>query len=172
MSEDGESEQITAWMQVVFGVSLGSRKCLANVRIVLGDQNNGTSCPVPSSNEVCWFRKKSVMILDLHLVLSSVGLSAQRPPTHTTRCPSSGTVLVSSHPFLKQVWLHTLQSNQPGKPLRLAVLGKGIGRVLMLASGMASRAPAPTAVSAQQQKQTVGRNPSPAPIPPPPWWDR
>lgn len=52
MSEDGESEQITAWMQVGFGASLGRRKRLANVRIVLRDQNNGTSCPVPSSNEV------------------------------------------------------------------------------------------------------------------------
>lgn len=67
------------------------------------------------------------MILDLHLVLSSVGLSGQRPPTHTTRCPSSGTVLVSSHPFLKQDWLHTWWSHQPRKPLKLAALGKGIG---------------------------------------------
>jgi len=43
--------------------------------------------------------------------------------------PSSGTVLLASpHPFPKQNWPHTLQSDQPRNPLRLATLVKIVGR--------------------------------------------
>lgn len=107
--------------------AVGSRRLLADVRIALVDQTNSPPCPVPSSDEML-VREE---VCDNPWLASGTQQCGAfwTETTHTTECPSSGTVLLTlSHPFPKQVWPHTLQSDQPRKPLRLATLVKVIGR--------------------------------------------
>lgn len=134
MSEDRGCEQKAAFWGCLqhlcldvmgFGVSPGSRRLLAHVRIALEDQTNGPSCPFPSSAEV-W----EEVSCDPRLASGTQQCGASwAEMTFTMGCPSSGTILLtSSHPFPKQVLPHTLWSEQPRKPLRLATLVKFIGR--------------------------------------------